>query len=170
LEVLDNQIDQMTGTVRLKAVFPNKDLKLWPGGFVNVRLLVETLKQAVVVPVASLQRGPKGPFVYVLNGDKVAVRSVTPAQQDEQQAVISAGLKADELVVTTGFAKLTDGARVSAAKDESAAPAGAANELHQGTGVAPPNDRGTRDPQRARERQRRDGAAAQATPPPGPIR
>jgi multidrug efflux system membrane fusion protein len=145
LEVIDNTIDQTTGTVRLKAVFPNPKLELWPGGFVDVRLLVQTLKQAVVIPVAALQRGPKGPFVYVLNGDKVAIRYVTPGQQDDKQAVITSGLKADETIVTTGFAKLTDGATVTAGNDQGAPAPGDPASLHQGTGLPPPRDSGPGD-------------------------
>jgi len=160
LLVVDNTIDNTTGTVRLKAVFPNPKLALWPGGFVNVRLLVETLKQAVVIPVAALQHGPKGTFVYVVDGDKVAMRSVTPGQQDDKQAVITAGLKADETVVTTGFSKLTDGSRISAATDEAAPAAGEPAALHQGTGLAAPRDESgaPRDPSARHEhRQRREG-------------
>jgi multidrug efflux system membrane fusion protein len=146
-----NPIDH--GTVRLKAVFPNPKLELWPGGFVDVRLLVETLKQAVVIPVAALQRGPKGPFVYVVEDDKATIRYVTPGQQDDKQAVVTAGLKADETIVTTGFSKLTDGSKVTAATDESANPGGPA-ALHQGTGLPPPRDTGAA---RGERRQHRDG-------------
>ena len=100
------------GTVRLKAEFPNADLQLWPGQFVNVRLLIDTLKQVVVVPTAAVQRGPNGTFVYVVQPDNtVAVRPVEVAQQDDMQAVIARGLEADERVVTTGFARLTEGQR-----------------------------------------------------------
>lgn len=139
LDVIDNQIDQTTGTVKLKAVFPNKDLQLWPGGFVTVRLLIETLKQAIVVPVAALQRGPKGPFVFVLDGKIVHVRQVTPGQQDDKEVVITAGLKPGEQVVTTGFVRLTEGSRVNPAADEGAA-ASEAPALHQATGAAPPRE------------------------------
>jgi membrane fusion protein, multidrug efflux system len=157
LQVVDNTIDQTTGTVRLKAVFANPKLELWPGGFVDVRLRVETLKQAVVIPVAALQRGPKGPFVYVLDGDTVAMRTVTPGQQDDRQAVITSGLKPDETVVTTGFAKLTDGSHVNAASDDSAAAPGEPAALHQGTGLPPPRD----DAARAeRRQQRRNGGTS----------
>ena len=84
LKVVDNQVDQTTGTIKLKAEFPNRDLQLWPGGFVNVRLLIDTLKQVVVAPTAAVQRGPSGTFVYVVQPDnKVAVRPVTVSQQDE---------------------------------------------------------------------------------------
>jgi multidrug efflux system membrane fusion protein len=160
LEVIDNTIDQTTGTVRLKAVFPNPKLELWPGGFVDVRLLVETLKQAVVIPVAALQRGPKGPFVYVVVDDKATIRYVTPGQQDDKQAVVTAGLKADETIVTTGFSKLTEGSKVTAATDESANPGGPA-ALHQGTGLPPPRDTSAA---RGERRQHRDGNPPQNPP------
>ncbi|MBV9557200.1 MAG: efflux RND transporter periplasmic adaptor subunit, partial [Pseudolabrys sp.] len=78
LTVVDNQVDQTTGTVRLKADFPNADLQLWPGQFVNIRLLIDTLKQVVVVPTGAVQRGPNGTFVYVVKDDNtVAMRPVT---------------------------------------------------------------------------------------------
>ena len=113
LQVVDNQVDQTTGTVKLKAEFPNSDLQLWPGQFVNVRLLIDTLQQVVVAPTAAVQRGPNGTFVFVVQPDNtVAVRPVTVAQQDETQAVIATGLQADERVVTTGFARLTAGSDV----------------------------------------------------------
>jgi membrane fusion protein, multidrug efflux system len=114
LQVVDNQVDQTTGTVRLKAEFPNADLQLWPGQFVNVRLLVDTLKQVVVAPTAGVQRGPNGTFIYVVNADDtVSVRPVTVGQQDDVQAVITAGVESGDRVVTTGFNQLTDGSKVS---------------------------------------------------------
>src|ERR1043165_5205950 len=114
LKVVDNQVDSSTGTIKLKAEFPNRELQLWPGGFINVRLLTHTLKQVVVAPTAAVQRGPSGTFVYVVKQDnKVAVQPVTVSQQDETQAVISKVLEADERVVTTGFARLTAGAAVA---------------------------------------------------------
>jgi membrane fusion protein, multidrug efflux system len=116
LQVVDNQVDQTTGTVRMKAEFPNGDLQQWPGQFVNIRLLADTLKGSVVVPTAAVQRGPQGSFVYVVAAeDSVAVRPVTIAQQDDTRAVIATGLSAAEQVVTTGFARLKDGAKVSVA-------------------------------------------------------
>ncbi|HKU94056.1 MAG TPA: efflux RND transporter periplasmic adaptor subunit, partial [Vineibacter sp.] len=114
LQVVDNQVDQTTGTVRLKAEFPNADLQLWPGQFVAVRLLVSTLKQVVVVPTAAVQRGPNGPFVFVIQQDStIAQRPVSVSQQDESRAVVANGLQSGEQVVTTGFARLANGARVS---------------------------------------------------------
>jgi membrane fusion protein, multidrug efflux system len=131
LQVVDNQVDVTTGTVRLKAEFPNASLALWPGAFVNVRLLTETLRQAVVTPTAAVQRGPKGTFVYVVkDDDTVAVRDVSVGQQDDVQSVVTAGLQAGERVVTTGFARLADGARVTVSAPEGAAAAPSA-EIHQ---------------------------------------
>ena len=106
-------MDQTTGTIRMKAEFPNPDLQLWPGQFVNIRVLVETLKQVVTVPTAAVQRGPNGTFVYVIDAEsKVAVRPITIAMQDDARAVISDGVKAQEQVVTTGFTRLSNGTRV----------------------------------------------------------
>lgn len=113
LQVIDNQVDQSTGTIRLKADFPNKDLQLWPGQFVNVRLLLKTLDDVVVVPTAAVQRGPDGTYVYVIgNESKVAARPVTITQQDDKKAVVGQGLAANEKVVTAGFARLKEGAKV----------------------------------------------------------
>jgi multidrug efflux system membrane fusion protein len=121
LKVVDNQVDSSTGTIKLKAEFPNRDMQLWPGGFINVRLLTHTLKQVIVAPTAAVQRGPNGTFVYVVQPDnKVAVRPVTVSQQDEVQAVIAKGVEANERVVTTGFARLTAGAEVTVTNAESA--------------------------------------------------
>jgi multidrug efflux system membrane fusion protein len=119
LEVIDNQVDQTTGTVKLKAEFPNADLQLWPGQFVNVKLLVDTIERATVIPSAAVQRGPNGTFVYVANDDNtVTVRPVTVAQQDESRAVIASGVDAGDRVVTTGFGQLTNGAVVAVGEQE----------------------------------------------------
>ncbi len=129
LRVVDNQVDQSTGTVKLKAEFPNAELQLWPGQFVNVRLLVETLRQVVVVPTAAVQRGPNGPFVYAVGEDEsVAVRPVTVSQQDDTQAVVSTGLKPQERVVTTGFARISNGTKVAASSADEAPPPTASTE------------------------------------------
>jgi len=124
LKVVDNQVDQTTGTVKLKAEFPNADLQLWPGQFVNVRLLIDTLKQVVVVPTSAVQRGPNGTFIYVVKNDNtVTVRPVVVQKQDETQTVIKSGLDSDERVVTTGFVRLTDGSTISVGSTDTAAPA-----------------------------------------------
>jgi membrane fusion protein, multidrug efflux system len=120
LRVVDNQVDQTTGTIKLKAEFPNREFQLWPGQFVNVRLLINTLEQVAVVPTAAVQRGPNGTFVYVVQPDnKVAIRNVTVSQQDEVQSVVDNGLQPGERVVTTGFARLTAGAAVAVTNAES---------------------------------------------------
>jgi multidrug efflux system membrane fusion protein len=113
LKGVDNQVDPTTGTVKLKAEFPNATYQLWPGQFVSVRLRVETLSQAVVVPTSAVQRGPVGTFSYVIgDGDVVKAKPITVTQQNETDAVISKGLSASDRVVTTGFANLSDGAKV----------------------------------------------------------
>ena len=114
LRVVDNQVDQTTGTVQLKAEFPNADLQLWPGQFVNVRLLIDTLKDVVTIPTGAVQRGPNGTFVYVVKDDNtVAMRPIVVQKQDETQTVVKSGLTPPERVVTTGFVRLTDGSTVS---------------------------------------------------------
>ena len=134
LRVVDNQVDQTTGTVKLKAEFPNANLQLWPGQFVNIRLLVDTLKQVVVIPTGAVQRGPNGTFVYVVkDDDTVSVRPITVQKQDETQTVISKGLEAPERVVTTGFVRLTDGTRVAIGSGEAPA-AQPAGQRPQGQG------------------------------------
>ena len=72
LQVVDNQVDQTTGTVRMKAEFPNANLQLWPGQFVNVRILTDTFDQVVVIPTPAVQRGPNGTFAYVVQADDSA--------------------------------------------------------------------------------------------------
>jgi membrane fusion protein, multidrug efflux system len=116
LAVLDNEVDPTTGTIKLKATFPNPDNKLWPGGFVGVRLQVATAENATVVPVAAVQQGPNGAYVYVVNaGDTVTRRAVTISHQDEQGAIIAEDVKPGERVVTDGAARLSDGKKVAIA-------------------------------------------------------
>jgi len=144
LRVIDNQMDQTTGTIRMKAEFPNANLQLWPGQFINIRLLVDTLKQVVVVPTAAVQRGPQGTFVYVVGDDsKVAVRTVTVARQDDTKAVISDGVKTQEQVVTTGFTRLSNGTRVA---------------VQQGAGEPQPAAGEGATPQGPEGRRKREGA------------
>ncbi len=97
LSVLDNQVDATTGTIKLKANFPNERLALWPGAFVTVRLKVATRPDAVVVPPVAVQRGPAGPYVYVVGSDNIANRrAVTIDHEDLHDAIVSAGLKPGE--------------------------------------------------------------------------
>lgn len=150
LAAVDNTIDATTGTVKLRANFPNQQLQLWPGIFVNVRLLVETLQDAIVIPVAALQRGPKGPFVFVAAGDKAVMRLVTPGQQDDTQAVVAAGLSAGETIITSGFQKLTDGGKIKTT-EEATPPTDKAPALHQ-QGVSPVEPARPRGAQRGNSR------------------
>jgi multidrug efflux system membrane fusion protein len=116
---IDNQVDPTTGTLKLKAEFPNTNFQLWPGQFVNVRLKVDTLAQATVVPTSAVQRGPAGTFSYVIgDGDIVTAKPVVVTQQNETDAVVASGLSASDRVVTTGFANLSDGAKVLIGKNE----------------------------------------------------
>lgn len=113
LQVVDNQVDQTTGTIKLKAEFPNSKLQLWPGQFVNVRVLVDTLKQVVVVPTPAIQRGPTGVYVFTATADKrVVQRAVTIGLQNDAQSVVITGVSPGDQVVTTGFSRLKDGARI----------------------------------------------------------
>jgi len=134
LQVVNNQVDQTTGTIQLKAEFPNSNLQLWPCQFVNVRLLVDTLHDVVVVPPVAVQRGPppNTNFVYVVQPDNtVAVRAVGVGQQSETQAVITRGVNAGDRIVTTGFTQLADKRQVTVA------PAQAAEGTPGGNGSAP---------------------------------
>ncbi|MBH3302074.1 MdtA/MuxA family multidrug efflux RND transporter periplasmic adaptor subunit [Serratia marcescens] len=110
---LDNQIDTATGTIKLKARFANEDDALFPNQFVNARLQVDTLHDAVVIPTAALQMGNEGNFVWTLSEDnKVSKHRVTAGVQDSRQVVISAGLNAGDRVVTDGIDRLTEGMQV----------------------------------------------------------
>ncbi len=119
LKGIDNQVDQTTGTLKLKAEFPNANFQLWPGQFVNVRLKVETLPKAIVIPTSAVQRGPAGTFSYVIGpGDIATAKPIVVTQQNETDAVIASGIAPTDRVVTTGFANLSDGARVFIGKDD----------------------------------------------------
>ena len=124
LETVDNQIDPTTGTVRLKAVFDNKDRALWPNQFVNVHLQLETRKNAIVVPASAVQRGPQNnSFAYVVGGDNTAqVRNVQVALTQGNAALIAGGLQPGERVVTDGQEKLQAGMKVDPQIRQSSAP------------------------------------------------
>jgi multidrug efflux system membrane fusion protein len=110
----DNQIDQSTGTIKLKAAFPNQDNALFPNQFVNARLLVNTLPNAILIPAAGLQRSQQGSFVYIVKPDKtVAMRPVTVGAAQGDVIAISKGLQAGDVVVTDGVDKLQQGSHVS---------------------------------------------------------
>jgi multidrug efflux system membrane fusion protein len=114
LTVVDNRIDETTGTVRLKGSFPNDPVKLWPGQFVNVRLHLKTLTGATVVSAASVQQGSAGRYVYLAQPDNTAkLVPVKVAQENEREAVISEGIKPGDKVVSTGFVNLQDGSKIT---------------------------------------------------------
>jgi multidrug efflux system membrane fusion protein len=134
LTVLDNQIDPTTGTIKLKATFPNKAGTLWPGGFVGVRLRVDTVANATVVPQAAVQRGPRQSFVYVVDQDNVAHRTnVAVGYEDDLGAVITSGVNPGDRVVIDGSSRLTDGAKVSIVSPDTAAPSGGTRPAAPGT-------------------------------------
>lgn len=142
LAVVNNTIDSTTGTVKLKANFANKDLQLWPGVFTDVRLRVETLKDAIIIPVAALQRGPNGTFVFTTGADnKAHMRPITVGQQDDTQAVVTAGLAAGDPVITSGFQKLTDGGKVQPSVDKAAEANDKTPGLHRQEVSPPPSER-----------------------------
>ena len=113
LSVIDNQIDTATGTVRLKATFPNEKFNLWPGQFVNIRLLLTTRKDGLVVPASVIQRGPQGTFAFVIKEDRtVEIRPVKVGPVDQGRALIESGLQSGEQVVVDGQYKLQAGSHV----------------------------------------------------------
>jgi multidrug efflux system membrane fusion protein len=113
LQTIDNQIDQTTGTGKLKAMFENRNSELWPNQFVNVRLLLESKKNAIVVPSAAIQHGPQGAFAYVVKSDKTAeARPVTVALSQGNLTAIAQGLAEGENVVTDGQDKIQNGSKV----------------------------------------------------------
>ena len=113
LLTLDNQVDTTTGTVKLKGIFANQDLTLFPNQFVNTRLLVDTEQNASLVPTAAIQRNAQGTFVYVIKPDQTAaMQPVTVGTTDGGTAAVQ-GLQPGEVIAITGFDKLQDGAKVS---------------------------------------------------------
>ena len=180
LQVIDNTVDQTTGTVKMKGSFPNATGQLWPGQFVNLRLYVDTLHHVVVVPTPAVQRGPDGAFVYVVKDEKVAMTPVTPGRQTETVTVLTAGLAPPADVVTTGFTRLTDGAKISVSRpaptadrpaqtSDAHAPAGGAEANATDTKPAAEGEDGAdaaKDdaaPKDHHRRRRHDGAQAGAT-------
>src|SRR5579884_287339 len=122
LTLIDNAIDQATGTIHLKASFPNKDERLWPGEFVNLRLVLDTRHGVPTVPAQTVQEGPDGKYVYIIKPDStVERRAVEVADVQDGVAVITKGLAPGEQVVVDGQYRLTNGARVNTG----ARPAGA---------------------------------------------
>lgn len=125
LSVIDNQIDTTTGTIRLKATFPNEKRQLWPGQFANARLLLSVRKDATVVPASVVQRGPQGAFAFVIKADEtVEIRPVKVGPIEQGSALIEEGLNVGERVVVDGQYKLQSGSHVKVG--EAGAPSGAA--------------------------------------------
>jgi multidrug efflux system membrane fusion protein len=113
LLTVDNQVDPSTGTVRLKALFPNKGDELFPNQFVNAHLLVDVRRGALVVQASAIQRGPQGTYVYVVKADNtVSMRPVATGETQGGQTLIKTGLSAGEPVVVDGAERLREGAKV----------------------------------------------------------
>jgi multidrug efflux system membrane fusion protein len=126
LYAVSNQMATATGTVTLRATFANDDEALFPNEFVNVKLLVDTLQKAVLVPTPAVQSGAPGDYVYLVNANQtVSVHKVTQGPSDGKNTVILSGLTAGQMVVTDGMDRLSDGAKIKIAAPKSAAPAAA---------------------------------------------
>jgi multidrug efflux system membrane fusion protein len=155
---LDNQIDTQTGTVRAKARFANAGNTLFPNQFVNVRLVLDVIRNAVVVPVTAVRQGSNGDFVYVLREDRtVAVRPVQRGVATHEVVSIRQGLAVGERVVTEGGDRLRDGARVQLADER---PASGAAGGRRGASAAEGGGSGPH------QRRQREGAGSGAAPPP----
>jgi multidrug efflux system membrane fusion protein len=150
LMVIDNQINESTSTVRLKAVFDNPNLTLWPNQFVKARLHIATRQHAIVAPAVVIQHGPQGTFAYVVGEDSTAtVRPVTVEAIQGETAIVSKGLRPGEEVVVEGQAQLRPGSKVAAkpAPSGSAAAPGGQNEAPAAPGApAAPAIPGGRQP------------------------
>ncbi len=121
LLTIDNAVDPTTGTIKLKAVFPNKADQLWPGQFVRARLLLDTERNALTVPSTAVQHGPEGLFAWVVRADGTAVRApVTLVSDDGTDAVLASGPEPGTPVVTAGQSRLQDGAHVAAVTEKPA--------------------------------------------------
>jgi len=117
LTFIDNAVDSQTGTIRLRATFPNRDNVLWPGQFAKVTVTLDRQDGAIVIPAEALQNGPKGPFVYVVKADSTAeMRSVKVDRTDGPDTVITEGVLDGETVVVSGQIRLTPGAKVQPKK------------------------------------------------------
>jgi membrane fusion protein, multidrug efflux system len=128
LYAISNQMATATGTVTLRAKLPNDDESLYPNEFVNVKLLVDTLQNAVLVPTPAVQTGAPGDYVYLVNDDDtVSVHKVTLGPSDGKNTVIASGLQAGDVVVTDGTDRLSDGAKIQAAAARPASGSGGAN-------------------------------------------
>lgn len=142
--VLDNQINQSTGTLRLKALVPNPTRTLWPNAFVKARMLVETREDALVVPAVAVQRGPHGTFVYIVGEDKTAkMTPVTVGLITGEVAIIEKGLEGGEQVVIEGQGQLRPGGRVEVVKPGGNGSGGRREHAGSGSGTAAREERGS---------------------------
>jgi multidrug efflux system membrane fusion protein len=138
LQTIDNQIDQTTGTAKLKAVFDNKDNQLWPNQFVNANLLLETRKNSTVLPTAAILRGPQGTFVYLVKSDKtVEARAVTVSIAQGNNTAVASGLDPGDTVVTDGQDKLQTGSKIEFRTGGPSNSAGGANGSGGSTPATP---------------------------------
>jgi multidrug efflux system membrane fusion protein len=120
---VDNSVDAATGTVKVKATFPNNSGRLWPGAFVNLRIRMEVVPDAVVVPLVAVQQGPRGAYAFVVKPDNtVEMRDLVLGAVTQSEAAVGQGLAAGEAVVTSGALRLNQGSRVSLAEPQGAAP------------------------------------------------
>ena len=121
VELVDNTVDPSTGTIKLKASFPNQDIHLWPGNFVNGKLVVDVRHDAVTVPASALRHGPRGDFVWVVRPDDTVVsKGVTAGQVDGGRVLIERGLERGVRIVTQGHFRLDENTKVEIARDENA--------------------------------------------------
>jgi multidrug efflux system membrane fusion protein len=120
---LDNSVQDGTGTIKLRAIVPNQGRELWPGQFVNVRLILTTIRGAMLIPSEAIQIGQQGPFVFIVVGNgTVDQRSVTPGQRQGDMIVVEKGLAGDETVVRSGQMMLNPGVPVIVQKPTTGAP------------------------------------------------
>ena len=160
LASLDNQIDTATGTVKAKAEFANVDESLFPNQFVNVRVLLDVLHDATVIPTSALQRGANGLFVYIIAADRsVSVRTIKTGPTEGERVAVTSGLQVGEKVVTDGADKLREGSKVELPGD-APAPAGATATAAGGQGRQGSGQGSPQQGQGQGQRRRRDGAGA----------
>lgn len=137
LDLVDNAVDQTTGTVKLKSEFPNKDKALWPGQFVNAHLVLKLVHDGITVPSVAIQTGPTGPYAYVVKDDStVERRPVTVIQTDNNTALIGSGLQAGERVVTAGQFKLEQGTKIQVSDKPADVGPSVASDTPVGVGTA----------------------------------
>jgi membrane fusion protein, multidrug efflux system len=140
LQTFDSQIDPTTGTIKLRAQFSNDERTLYPNQFVNIRLLLDTHKDVTVMPVAGIQRGVPGTFVYLINtaDSTVSVRKVELGATDGNRVEVRSGLSPGDQIVVDGADKLREGAKINLRTESSGTPAGqpnsASGKSHSGSG------------------------------------